>query len=105
VSQQAFTAAVSRGRDGLFLNVHVQPGAKQQQVCGLYGDAIKIAVQARAVDGRANEAVIAFVAEALALPRRQVRLVTGERSRRKRICIQGEADDVIRRLSEWLGHA
>jgi len=105
VNSHAFAAAVSRGRDGLFLNIHVQPGARRQQLSGLYGDAIKIAVQARAVDGKANDAVVSLIADALGLPRRQLRLVAGRRSRRKRICIEGEADMLMRRLSSWLGYA
>ena len=96
--------AVSRGGDGLFLNVHLQPGAKRQQLCGLHGDAVKIAVRACAVDGKANKALLAFVAGSLALPLHKVRLVAGQTSRRKRLYLAGDTDTLMRRLSSWLEH-
>ncbi len=99
-----FLVAVRRGGDGLFLNVHLRPGAKRQQLCGLYGDAVKIAVRACAVDGKANRALLAFVAESLALPLHRVRLVAGQASRRKRLHLEGDADALMRRLSSWLEH-
>lgn len=99
---ESFFAAVDRGRSGLYLNVHVQPGAKRQQLRGLYGNAIKISIQAQAVDGKANQALVAFIAQALSLPRQQVQLASGQASRRKRIYIQGEEKALMQLLSRWL---
>jgi len=104
VKPPGFLVAVSRGGDGLFLNVHLQPGAKLQRLCGLHGDAVKIAVRACAVDGKANKALLAFVARSLALSPHQVRLVAGQTSRRKRLHLAGDADALMRRLSSWLEH-
>jgi len=104
VNHSGFLAAVSQGRDGLYLDIHVQPGAKKQQLRGMYGDTVKIALQARAMDGKANRALVTFIAKSVSLPRQRVRLVSGQTSRRKRIYIQGEADALMRQLSVWLGN-
>jgi len=73
--------------EDLELEVHAQPGAKRTRAQGLHGDAIKIRVGAPPVDGKANEALIAFVAEALQVPRRRCVLVSGHGSRQKRLRI------------------
>jgi uncharacterized protein (TIGR00251 family) len=67
----------------------VQPGAKRSEVVGLHGERLKIRIAAPALDGRANDALIAFVTEALRVPRRDVSLVSGERSRDKLIAVAG----------------
>ena len=74
--------------DDLELRVHVVPGAKRTEARGLHGSALKINVQARAVEGAANEALIGFVASELQVPRRQCVLVAGEKSREKRLLVQ-----------------
>ena len=69
--------------------VHAQPGAKRTEVAGLHGDALKIRVAAPALEDRANEALIAFLAEALGTAKRDVVLVSGDKSREKRLRIVG----------------
>jgi len=73
----------------LELFVHAQPGAKRTQVDGLHGDALKIRVAAPALEDRANAALVAFLAEALGTTKRDVLLVSGEKSREKRLRITG----------------
>lgn len=88
-------AWLSEGREGseraasAFLTVHVQPGAKRFEVVGEYGDALKIRIAAPPVDGKANEALVGFLAERLGLTRAQVSLVGGETARRKRLRVNG----------------
>jgi uncharacterized protein (TIGR00251 family) len=65
------------------LTLHVQPGASRTEYAGVHGDAHKIRLAARAVDGRANEALIAFLADAFDVPRRDVAIASGASSRRK----------------------
>ena len=69
----------------LELFVHAQPGAKRTEVAGLHGDALKVRIAAPALEDRANEALVAFFAEALGTSKRDVVLVSGERSREKRL--------------------
>ena len=58
--------------DGCTLSVRLHPGARKNGVTGVHADALKIALTAPPVDGKANEALIAFLAEALRLPRARI---------------------------------
>jgi uncharacterized protein (TIGR00251 family) len=71
------------------LFVHAQPGARRTEVAGVHGEALKIRVAARAVEGQANDALAAFIAQRLGAPARMVRLVSGAKSRQKRFEIAG----------------
>lgn len=72
------------GADGsLTLTVHAQPGAKRSEVVGVYDGSVKIRLAAPAVEGKANLALIAFLAEAFGVAERAVTLAQGARSRRK----------------------
>ena len=73
------------------LHVHAQPGAKRTEVVGLHGEALKIRVAAPALEDRANEALVAFLAEAFGVPKRQVVLEQGPRGREKRFRVRGSA--------------
>lgn len=77
--------------DGCTVSVRVQPGAKRDTVIGLYAGAIKIALNAPPVDGRANDALIAFLAEQLALPRSRMALVAGASSQSKVVRVTGKS--------------
>ena len=72
---------------GVTLAVRAQPGAKTTAITGVYGEGdaaqLKIAVQAPPVEGRANDALIDFLAATFRLPKRSVELVSGELSRSK----------------------
>ena len=72
---------------GVTLAIRAQPGAKKTGILGVYGEGdaaqLKIAVQAPPVEGRANEALIAFLTETFGIPKRAVELVSGETSRSK----------------------
>ncbi len=90
---------VSEDQAGVTIAVQVIPRARRSEVVGLHGDALKIRLAAPPVGGAANEALAAFLAEALGIRRREVVLVSGEHSRRKLLRIQGvSADEVVSRL-------
>ena len=84
--------------------VRVQPGAKRTFVGGRYGDSeppvLVIRVQAPAVDGKANQAVIQALANELGLAKTALRIVTGHASRTKTLEIQGVTPDDLLRLLE-----
>jgi len=69
--------------------VRVQPRASKDEIAGETGGALKVRLQAPAVEGRANEALVEFLAQLLKTPRTAVRILSGERSRTKRIEIRG----------------
>ncbi len=73
------------------LELHVQPGAKRTEVAGMHGERIKIRLAAPPVDGKANQALIEFLAEAFGVARRDVRILSGMKSREKRVAIEGDA--------------
>ena len=77
--------------DGCTLTVRVHPGARKNSVTGVHADALKIALTAPPVDGKANEKLIAFLADALRLPRARIVLVSGLTSRAKMVRITGES--------------
>jgi uncharacterized protein len=77
--------------DGCTIAVRVHPGAKKNGVTGTHAGAVKIALTAPPVDGKANDALITFLAEALRLPRARIALVGGVTSRTKTIRITGKS--------------
>jgi hypothetical protein len=69
--------------------VRVQPRASKDEIAGVINGALKIRLQAPAVENRANEALVEFLAHLLKTPKSAVRILGGDRSRRKRIEIRG----------------
>jgi uncharacterized protein (TIGR00251 family) len=72
---------------GLLLHCHVQPGARQTRLCGLHDGCYKIQLQAPPVDGRANKALIAWLAREFAVAKSAIELRRGQSSRRKTLWI------------------
>jgi uncharacterized protein len=72
----------------LVLHLHVQPGAKRSEFAGKHGERIKIRLAAPAVEGKANEALVEFLAGHYGVPRRNVSIASGARSRAKRVVIE-----------------
>jgi hypothetical protein len=79
------TITIEQGAGGIYVDVHVQPGARQPRVVGAHDRALKIAVMARPVDGRANEAVVKVMAGMFGLPPSDISVVAGHNARRKRL--------------------
>jgi uncharacterized protein (TIGR00251 family) len=74
---------------GCAVNVRVIPRASQNQMRGVLGNTLKIRLQAPPVDGKANEALVQFLAEILRLPARNIRLLSGKTGRNKRVLLGG----------------
>ena len=71
------------------LKLRIVPNAKRNEVTGEHGDAVKIKVAAPAIEGKANEVLLEFIAEKLGIHRRNLTLIAGEKSRDKLIEIAG----------------
>lgn len=86
--------------DGVAAEIHVRviPRAKKTTVSGERDGAIVIRLAAPPVDGAANAALIEFLSDILDLPRRQIRIVSGEKNRTKRVAIAGLALNEIRQI-------
>lgn len=70
------------------LNLHVQPGAARSEFAGMHGERLKVRLAARAVDGKANAALVEFLAAHYGVPKRSVRIAAGLKSRDKRVLIE-----------------
>ena len=74
---------------GCTLEVRVHPGAKRNAITGEHDGALKVSLTTTPTDGRANAALIAFLAEKLDVPRSQITLLTGATSRSKTLRVSG----------------
>jgi uncharacterized protein (TIGR00251 family) len=70
---------------GVVFDLSIVPGAKRTELAGLHDDALRIRLQAPPVDGKANDALIAWLSSELGVPRRSVELLRGASSRRKQV--------------------
>ncbi len=75
--------------DAVILAVRVQPRASKTEIAGVLGGALKVRLQAPALEDRANEALCEFLAHLLKTPKSAVRILSGHRSRSKRVEIRG----------------
>lgn len=95
-------------KDGAILAIHVQPKASRTACAGLYDGAVKIRVAAPPADGKANEALMVFLAERLGVPLSSLELLAGASGRRKRVLVKRcTAQTVLVRLGlpqeGWMG--
>jgi uncharacterized protein (TIGR00251 family) len=87
---------IAETASGVELDVRVIPRAKKSGLGGVRDGAVLIRLAAPPVEGAANEALISFLSEILRVPRRAIRIVSGERSRHKRVAVDGLAGDLAR---------
>ena len=80
---------------GCTLTVRVHPGARRNAITGTHDGALKIALTTPPTDGRANAALIAFLADRLKLPRASITLLTGATSRSKTLLLEGLTSEAL----------
>jgi uncharacterized protein (TIGR00251 family) len=93
-------------RDGVRVRVRLSPGAASDRVDEIFTDAagvarLRVAVTAPAERGRANEAMIALLADTWRLPKSVFRLTSGATDRRKTVLLTGESAPLAARLKAW----
>ena len=94
---------VRESAKGVAFAIKVQPRARKNAITGVVGEALKLALTAPPVDGRANQAVIEFLAGFFEIPRASVTIASGETSRNKIVRIAGLSRMAVeQRLSETL---
>jgi hypothetical protein len=74
---------------GVMLTIHVQPRASKNALAGLHGDALKVRLTSPPVEGAANKLCREFFAKLLGVAKGRVSLVSGHKSRHKRLFIEG----------------
>ncbi len=83
---------------GVSFVAKVQPRARKNAITGVVGDALKLALTAPPVDGRANEACTEFFAELFGVPRSAVVIISGQSSRRKVVRVAGAQAEQLRKV-------
>ena len=86
--------------EGVRFRIKVRARARKEGVAGVVGSAVKVSVNAPAIEGRANRAVIALLAKQLKVPRGSVKIAAGERSTNKTVVVAGLTAE---RLRDGLG--
>jgi uncharacterized protein (TIGR00251 family) len=87
---------ILRERDGeIEFTVRATPRAARSEIAGVQDGALLVRLNAPPVEGAANRAVLELLAEVLAVPRRSMRLVSGARSRLKRVTVCGLPREVL----------
>ncbi len=92
-------------KEGLVLNVRVQPKASRNQIAGPHGDAVKVMLTAPPVDGEANRQCIQFLAKVLKRPKSTLDIISGLTSRNKRVLIRtgpGADEATLKKTLEFL---
>jgi len=86
-------------KSGAIITIQVQPKASKSECVGLHGDALKIRIAAPPIDGRANDALLEFLATQLNVPPSTLAIHAGAGGRHKRVlCTTLHAADVLARL-------
>lgn len=98
---------MSAGEGGVKVAVRLTPKASRERVDGLAAEAdggmvLKVAVTAPPEDGKANAALIKLLAKQWRLPKSRLAIIAGATDRRKTLLVTGDAEDLRRRLSEWI---
>ena len=78
----------------MILELYVQPGAARSEFAGEHGGRLKLRLAAPPVEGKANAALIEFLADYFNVPKRDVRITAGLKSRRKRVLIEGVVSSI-----------
>ena len=77
--------------------LRVQPRSSRNAIAGVVGEAVKLAITAPPVDGKANQAVIEFLAELFRVPKSSIAIVSGETGRNKLIAVRGLSAEQVRK--------
>ena len=89
-----------QGED-LILTCHLQPNASKDDFASLHGEALKVRIQAQPIEGKANAALVKFLAKQFGVSKSAVDILSGELNRHKRVAIHQPAR-IPDALQEWL---
>jgi uncharacterized protein (TIGR00251 family) len=82
--------------DGTVVSLHIQPRASKNEIIGEQNGALKVRLTSPPVDGAANKLCCEFIAKLCGVAKREVSIVSGEKSRHKRVLISGVKQDMVR---------
>lgn len=81
---------IKQAKNGVYIFIHAQPGAKNTRTQGLYGERLKIRIQSQPQNGKANIELIGFLSEVLGIAKKYIQITNGESSQQKTVFIQTE---------------
>ena len=84
--------------DGIIVSIRVQPRGSKDEIAGVHDGALKVRLRSPALEDRANEALCDFLAQLLKTPKSAVRILSGHRSRNKRVEIRGITEQQVHAL-------
>ena len=88
-----WASATTQSKDGVRISCWIQPRASRTKIAGLHGQALKIALAAPPVDGKANAALVEFLADTLDIPKSSIEIVMGLSSRGKTVLVRGASSE------------
>ncbi len=91
---------ITKSATGATFRVRVQPGAGKNEIVGVQGDALKIRINAPAAKGKANKALVHFLARKLGVKNSGVEIIAGHTTRLKRIKVIGEGTKTKEKISQ-----
>ncbi|MGM0418117.1 MAG: DUF167 domain-containing protein [Thermodesulfobacteriota bacterium] len=87
-------------KNGISVNLYIQPKSSKNQISGIYNNACKIKIKAPPVDGAANKECIKYVSKLLNLPKSSVSIISGHTGKNKKIYIEKHKDQTVIDLRE-----
>ena len=93
---------LSSHKKGVVIKIHVQPRSAKNKVCGLHGDALKIKLTGPPVEGVANKQCLVFLSKFLGIPRTRLEIISGHKSRQKRVLIHQQLPQNISNLEHQI---
>lgn len=84
-----FPPFIHRSAEGTTVDLYVQPRASRNALAGIHEGVLKVRLTAPPVDGEANKECLKFLAEVFLIPKSQLKVIQGHKSRRKRILVRG----------------
>lgn len=99
----ALAGVVAAMPEGVVIKVRAQPRSSRNGIDSVVGDALKVRIRAAPVDGKANAELIETLADAFGLPKSRVKILGGESSRQKRVCLSAlTRDEAMKAMVEAL---
>ncbi len=92
--------SIQKTHDGIIFKIKVQPEAHKNEVVGVQGDALKVKINAPPVKGKANRALIDFLAKQLEVKKSDIEIMSGHTSKIKKIKVVGEGGKIKERINE-----
>ncbi len=86
----------TRKNTDVLLAVYVQPKSSKNKIVSIFDDAVKVAITAPPVDGKANKALVSFLAGFFHLSKKDVQISSGLQSRRKKFALTGITEEEVR---------